>query len=328
MTKQIEELMALAREAPWTKEALETLRSALEAALKPGEPIAFYDGKKFYGSLEAASMCMADAKKIVPVYTAAPPAQPDVKPMRPDAAAAAIQFSLSTDDGRTFLELWQYGDFDIIRREWPDAPDAVFAGADPLHTATPPAPAQTPPLTDDNRQERALSHAHRLYSNLLKTDDAAMQAFQLVWIEAFTHGFQCGRTAVPPAQTPPLKINPGERYAGLVLDAVTGLPSHHLVLLPGEAEDMTWEDASKWAKEKGGDLPTRQEQSLLFANLKSEFQPDWYWSGEKASEVSAWYQVFRYGFAHNDTYLTCEVRVRAVRRISATPPAQTPAEKS
>jgi len=79
-------------------DAYETLKSALEAALnaaamaesdaylrgynvghdaalKPGEPMAFYDGKKFYGSREAASMCMADTEKLVPVYTAAPPAQ-------------------------------------------------------------------------------------------------------------------------------------------------------------------------------------------------------------------------------------------------------------
>jgi hypothetical protein len=112
-----------------------------------------------------------------------------------------------------------------------------------------------------------------------------------------------------------ISLQPGERYAGLVLETATGAPSHHLVLLPGEAEDMTWEDAGKWAKEQGGDLPTRQEQSLLFANLKSEFKPNWYWSGEKASASSAWGQDFgrggQYGSLLND-----ELRVRAVRRLS------------
>jgi hypothetical protein len=121
--------------------------------------------------------------------------------------------------------------------------------------------------------------------------------------------------AAPPAQTPTLEINPGERYAGLVLDAVTGLPSHHLVLLPGEAAGMSWEDASKWAKEQGGDLPTRQEQSLLFANLISEFQPEWYWSGEKASTGGAWYQGFYSGHQARIS-LGNELRVRAVRRLS------------
>lgn len=50
-----------------------------------------------------------------------------------NAAVAAIQFALDDDDGMQFLRLWNGGDFDDIRREWPDAPDEVFVGADPLH---------------------------------------------------------------------------------------------------------------------------------------------------------------------------------------------------
>lgn len=113
-----------------------------------------------------------------------------------------------------------------------------------------------------------------------------------------------------------ITLQPGELYAGLVLDATTGAPSHHLVLLPGEADDMEWEDARKWAEDQGGELPTRQEQSLLFANLKSEFKPNWYWSGEKASASSAWSQYFYYGTQGTST-LGNELRVRAVRRIPA-----------
>lgn len=113
-----------------------------------------------------------------------------------------------------------------------------------------------------------------------------------------------------------ISLQPGERYAGLVLETATGAPSHHLVLLPGETEDITWEDASKWAKEQGGDLPTRQEQSLLLANLKSEFKPNWYWSGEKASASSAWGQSFSYGYQLSTSTLDDEWRVRAVRRLS------------
>lgn len=68
----------------------------------------------------------------------------------------------------------------------------------------------------------------------------------------------------------------GERYAGLVLDA-DGAPSHHLVLLPGAAQDVTWQAAKAWAdKTGGGELPTRQEQALLYANLKTEFEATWY----------------------------------------------------
>lgn len=56
--------------------------------------------------------------------------------VRENAAAAAIQFALETDDGLDFLRLWNQGDFDAIRKEWSDAPESVFIGADPLHPAT------------------------------------------------------------------------------------------------------------------------------------------------------------------------------------------------
>ncbi len=48
----------------------------------------------------------------------------------PDAAVAAIKFSLETDDALLFLRYWVHGDFDVIRRNWPDAPEDIFIGAD------------------------------------------------------------------------------------------------------------------------------------------------------------------------------------------------------
>jgi hypothetical protein len=112
-----------------------------------------------------------------------------------------------------------------------------------------------------------------------------------------------------------IELAAGEHYAGLVLDADG--PSHHLILLPGDAADVTWQQAKDWAAKAGGELPTRQEQALLFANLKSQFQPQWYWSAEP-HEVgsSAWFQNFLYGF--QDFYRqTSELRARAVRRFAA-----------
>jgi len=53
-----------------------------------------------------------------------------------NAAVSAIQFALETDDGLTFLRLWNQGDFDTTQREWPEAPEAVYIGADPLHPET------------------------------------------------------------------------------------------------------------------------------------------------------------------------------------------------
>lgn len=47
------------------------------------------------------------------------------------AAMAAIDFALSADEGSTFLRLWRNGDFDAIRKEWPEAPSSVFLGAEP-----------------------------------------------------------------------------------------------------------------------------------------------------------------------------------------------------
>lgn len=113
-----------------------------------------------------------------------------------------------------------------------------------------------------------------------------------------------------------ITLQPGEHYAGLVLDATTGKPSHHLVLLAGDAEELTWAEATAWAEEHGGHLPTRQEQALLFANLKREFEGAWYWSGEKSSSGSAWLQDFHDGNQSHDT-LDYRLRVRAVRRLSA-----------
>ncbi|CAN7640446.1 DUF1566 domain-containing protein [Paraburkholderia terricola] len=107
----------------------------------------------------------------------------------------------------------------------------------------------------------------------------------------------------------------GERYAGLILGE-NGEPDYHVVLLPGEAEDITWEAAGAWAAERGGLLPSRREQSLLFANLKSEFQSAYYWSSEQHESNGgwAWYQYFNYGTQHGYGK-SSKLRARAVRRL-------------
>jgi len=114
-----------------------------------------------------------------------------------------------------------------------------------------------------------------------------------------------------------IELQPGERYAGLVLDA-EGHASHHLVLLPGQAESVSWTAAKDWADSAGGELPTRQEQSLLFANLKSEFKPRWYWSAEEYEDDSsyAWIQGFG-GGGQVSGIKSFEGHARAVRRFTA-----------
>ncbi|MCW5155594.1 PDDEXK family nuclease [Burkholderia cenocepacia] len=56
----------------------------------------------------------------------------------PNPATAAILFALSLDDGSSidFLNNWNEGEFDVLRREWPEAPEDVYIGADPFHPAT------------------------------------------------------------------------------------------------------------------------------------------------------------------------------------------------
>ena len=116
-----------------------------------------------------------------------------------------------------------------------------------------------------------------------------------------------------------INLAPGEHYAGLVIGK-DGEPSYHLVLLPGQADDITWEKAMEWASKQGGDsvasLPTRREQALLYANLKEEFEERAYWSCEAHESESgwAWYQYFGSGY-QNDYRKHHEFRARAVRRL-------------
>lgn len=109
-------------------------------------------------------------------------------------------------------------------------------------------------------------------------------------------------------------LNPGEEYAGIVLGK-DGEQSHHLVLLPGEFTG-NWNAAMEWAAQVGGELPTRREQSLLFANLKEKFDPVWHWSCEQYAGDSdyAWIQVFNDGgqYGNGKDY---EGRARAIKRI-------------
>lgn len=104
----------------------------------------------------------------------------------------------------------------------------------------------------------------------------------------------------------------GEVYAGILLQ--DSKPAHHLVLLPGETK-AKWNEAIAWAKKQGGELPTRKEQALLFANAAEHFQQNWYWSGEQyaGNADCAWGQDFGNGYQdyfHESGVYTA----RAVRR--------------
>jgi hypothetical protein len=90
------------------------------------------------------------------------------------------------------------------------------------------------------------------------------------------------------------------------------------VLLPARGEKLTWDQAVEFASNAGGELPTRREQSLLFANLKQHFEATWYWSAEvyESDGSYAWYQGFGYG-TQDDDRKSSEGRAVAVRRLPA-----------
>lgn len=113
-----------------------------------------------------------------------------------------------------------------------------------------------------------------------------------------------------------IELQPGERYAGTLLRE-DGTPSHHLVLLPGSAENVKWPAALAWAQQAGGDLPDRRELLLLLANCRSDFLADgWYWSREESDDgSSAWYQVPCSGTQGNFPK-SYEGLARAVRRVA------------
>lgn len=106
------------------------------------------------------------------------------------------------------------------------------------------------------------------------------------------------------------ELNEGERYIGGIVSA-DGTTTH-IILLPGDIE-ANWNAAMAWAKEQGGDLPTRVEQALMFATAKDEFKPRAYWANQSESGW-AWSQGFT-GGRQLTLHKSCELRARAVRRL-------------
>lgn len=111
-------------------------------------------------------------------------------------------------------------------------------------------------------------------------------------------------------------LRDGEHYAGIMLGK-DGAASHHLILLPGDRDDGPWQDAMDWAQSIGGELPTRREQALLYANLPEQFKSEWYWSCEQHAAGSdyAWLQHFGDG-SQNLNRKSNTNRARAVRRLT------------
>lgn len=113
-------------------------------------------------------------------------------------------------------------------------------------------------------------------------------------------------------QVPP--IAEGEVYIGAIGDKNGDF--YHVILLPGDNDDASWREQLDWAKSIGGDLPTRVEQAMMWADHRDQFEKDWYWSNEEYERISgyAWYQGFYYGTQNNNA-VGYNCRARAVRRL-------------
>lgn len=118
----------------------------------------------------------------------------------------------------------------------------------------------------------------------------------------------------------------GAPFEGGIFCGLTTLKDgkhYAVVLLPNKAQErMGWKKATTWAQEAGGQLPSRPVAALLYANVKAEFEPTWYWTsdelqddtGDEEDASYAWYCYFGGG---TQTYRRkyYEGSARAVRMI-------------
>ena len=104
------------------------------------------------------------------------------------------------------------------------------------------------------------------------------------------------------------------RYCGVTTSPEGEVYALVLLNIEPTRDFMGWDEAMYWAKDSGAELPSRVESALLYANAKSEFKPDWYWTREQYSAHYAWYQTFDDGYQYDDDK-DDEYRARAVRRF-------------
>lgn len=145
-------------------------------------------------------------------------------------------------------------------------------------------------------------------------DIKARQSELAALIERFEAQASAGRSIEIEGCT--IELQAGEHYAGSVLDE-SGHHKHHLVLMAARPDgEVTWQQAMGWTASVGGALPTRQEQSLIFANCKPHLEAAWHWSSEayEGNASCAWYCGFGNGTQSYDRK-SYEGRAVAVRRF-------------
>ena len=108
--------------------------------------------------------------------------------------------------------------------------------------------------------------------------------------------------------------------AGIFAGVITRPDGTHcaVIRLPENGTKLTWKKAMTWAKEQGGELPSRPVEALLFANVKAALPSGWHWTSEEAAACRAWLCGFPDGdiyFLHKG-YEGSAVAVRLIPLIS------------
>ena len=81
---------------------------------------------------------------------------------------------------------------------------------------------------------------------------------------------------------------------------------HAVVLLRGNGTILSWKNALQWAKDQGGDLPTRPAAAMLFANVKSALpESGWHWTNEACNDSYAWGCGFYDGYQTGSLPVLC-----------------------
>lgn len=143
---------------------------------------------------------------------------------------------------------------------------------------------------------------------------AALQAdFQALGVRLAAFEAQAKVSAAFPVTVDYPELKEGERFLSAVIRADGR--KEITILLPGSYQG-TWQASMDWAKSLGGDLPSRVEQALLYADMKDEFEETCYWSNQtyESADAYAWCQGFNGGcqdYGHKDG----NYRARAVRRL-------------
>lgn len=133
-----------------------------------------------------------------------------------------------------------------------------------------------------------------------------------------------GRAAIMTRPTSIKKyLRPGEQFAGTVAPT-DGAPGYHLILVPGEAERISWAGAMAWAAQRGACLPTLREQELLAAVMPQKFNARRrYWSCLSFTPASSHARGTQ--FKQGDQFIfhkSYRGNARAVRRVEITSTAK------